>query len=293
MHHPFYRAFSEDFVGFLGKSFATLTPNKPFLMNWHIDLLAEYLEAVRQGQIKRLIVNMPPRSLKSMMVTVAWPAWLLAQNPALRIMAASYAQLLAEKHSMDCRAVIQSDWYQSLFPQVTLSKEQNEKHKFLTTQRGMRLATSVWGTATGEGGDILIADDPMNPLQAQSPAARQMVRDWFDHTFSTRLDDKHKGAIVVVMQRLHPEDLCGHLLAKGGWEHVCLPAIAPANQQWHINERSFSRCEGQMLHEAREDTALVERARLDLGSVQFAAQYQQQPMMLEGGMVELRWFKRY
>jgi hypothetical protein len=288
-----FQAFSEDFVGFLGKSFATVAPDRAFLMSWHLDLLAEHLEAVRRGEITRLMVNMPPRSLKSLTVSVAWPAWLLGKAPNTKIMAASYAQMLAEKNSMDCRAVMQSRWYQALFPATRLSREQNEKHKFTTTKRGMRMATSIWGSATGEGGDVLIADDPMNPLQAQSPATRQMVRDWFDHTFTTRLDDKRNGAMVLVMQRLHVEDVCGHLLERGGWEHVCLPALSDRPQSWFIGGRCFARGAGEPLHEAREDADLIERARHDLGSLQFAAQYQQAPLAAENGMVKLEWFGRY
>lgn len=290
---PSFQVLSQDFVGFLGKCFGTVTPARAFMMNWHLDLLAEHLEAVRSGKMKRLIVNMPPRSLKSLTISVAWPAWLMGKDPTIRIMAASYAQMLAEKHSLDCRAVMQSPWYRELFPQTQLSKEQNEKHKFMTTQRGMRFATSIWGSATGEGGDVLIADDPMNPLQAQSPATRQMVRDWFDHTFSTRLNDKQSGAIVLVMQRLHPEDVSGHLLEKGGWEHLCLPSLADRKQSWSVNGRLFVREAAEPLHGAREDLTLIERARRDLGSVQFAAQYQQQPLLLDGGMVQLGWFKRF
>jgi hypothetical protein len=287
------RALSDDFLAFVGKCFQTLVPSQPFMMGWHLDLLAEYLEAVRLGQVTRLIINMPPRSLKSVMVSVAFPAWLLGHNPSAKIMAASYAQALAEKHSLDCRTIMQSAWYQQLFAQTRLSSEQNEKQKFMTRAQGMRLATSIWGTATGEGGDVLIADDPINPLQAQSAAMRQMVRDWFDHTFMTRLDNKQRGAVILVMQRLHVEDVSGHLLARGGWEHVCLPALNDQPQQWFVGGRHFKRAAFTPLHAAREDEALIERARRELGSVQFAAQYQQQPISTRGGMVELEWFARY
>lgn len=293
MSSSLIQPYAEDLIGFLGKVFATVCPGQRFAMNWHLDVLGEHLQAVERGEITRLMVNMPPRSLKSMTVSVAWPAWLLGHEPRRRVLAASYAQTLANKHSMDCRLVMQSDWYQALFPRTRLSREQNEKHKFLTTERGMRMATSIWGTATGEGGDVLIADDPMNPLQAQSRVTRAFVQDWFDHTFSTRLDDKRRGAIVLVMQRLHADDLCGHALAKGGWEVLKLPAMAEETQEWHIGERHFSRAAGSLLHASREDAALIERARRELGSAHFAAQYQQNPLPQEGGMVKLEWFGRF
>lgn len=292
MTHP-YRAYRDDFIGFLGKSFTTVCPGQRFIMGWHLDLIAEHLEAIRRGEITRLMINLPPRSLKSITVSVAWPAWLLGYNPRARILAASYAQTLANKHSLDCRHVLQSDWYRKIFPGAVLSGEQNEKHKFLTTQRGMRLATSIWGSATGEGGDVLIADDPINPLQANSRVWREFVNNWFEHTFATRLDDKRRGAIVLVMQRLHADDLCGHLLHKGGWEVLKLPAIAPQAQSWRIGGRTFRRKEGALLHPAREDAALLSRAQRELGSAHFAAQYQQEPVPAEGGMVKLGWFKRF
>lgn len=282
----------EDFCGFIGKSFSVVSPHQPYLHNWHIALIAEHLEAVRRGEISRLIINMPPRALKSICVSVAWPAWLLGHDPTMRIMAASYSQRLATKHSLDCRMVMQSRWYQQLFPQVKLAKDQNEKDKFMTRQCGMRMATSVGGTATGDGGHILIADDPINPLQAQAEREREQANEWFDHTFSTRLDDKQRGAIVVVMQRLHETDVSGHLLAKGGWEHLCLPAVAEQTQRWHIGGRGFTRKCGSLLHAKRENKTLIERAKRDLGSAQFAAQYQQNPLPAEGGMVKLEWFCR-
>jgi hypothetical protein len=189
--------------------------------------------------------------------------------------------------------VVQSEWYRQLFPAMRLSHDQNEKHKWVTTGRGMRLATSLFGSATGEGGDVLIADDPLNALQGQSAAARQFAADWFHHTFCTRLDDKKRGVIVVVMQRLHADDLCGRLLAKGGWEHLCLPAVAEEDECWQAGGRCWNRPRGGLLHPAREAQAEIARAGRELGSAHFAAQYQQHPLPEGGGMVRPEWFVRY
>lgn len=293
MQSSFLRPLSEDFIAFLAKVFAEVAPGQKFLMNWHLDVMAEHLEAVRRGELNRLIINVPPRSLKSVMVSVAWPAWLLGQRPTTKVMAASYAQALATKHSLDCRRVLQSGWYRQLFPETQLSREQNEKHKFMTTAQGMRMATSIWGGATGEGGDILIADDPMNPLQAQSALTRRYVQEWFEHTFATRLNDKRRGGIVIVMQRLHVDDLSGHLIKKGGWEVLRLPAIADTRQSWSFRGKPYIREVGALLHPAREDAALIERAKQELGSAHFAAQYQQNPIAAESGMIRLEWFKRF
>lgn len=287
------RALREDFGAFVARVFQTVCPGQAYLPGWHIDLMGEYLTACARGEIARLVMNVPPRSLKSICASVAWPAWVMGHDPTRRLMAASYAQGLATKHSVDCRLVMESEWYRRVFPDTQLSRDQNEKHKFVTTQRGMRMATSVWGTATGEGGSLLIADDPINPLQAQSSAMRQFVNDWFDHTFASRLDDKRTGAVVVVMQRLHPEDLSGHVLRKGGWEHLCLPAIATQDERWQRDGRRWQRAKGELLHPAREGVAEMARARAELGSRQFEAQYQQQPLAQESAMVKLEWFGRF
>ncbi len=283
----------KDFCCFIEKSLGCVDPGATFLPNWHIELMAEYLEAMRSGQCRRLIINLPPRSLKSVCVSVAWPAWLLGQDPRSRIIAASYSAELSIKHSLDCRLVMSSSWYKALFPRTQLSREQNEKHRFLTTERGFRFATSVGGSLTGEGGNYLIIDDPLNPAQAMNRQLRDQVNGWFEHTFSTRLNDKRNGVIVLVMQRLHQGDLSGWLLDKGYWEHLCLPAIGQEKRLYRMGAVHKLREEGELLHACREGMHLVERARLDLGSSAFAAQYQQQPLPEEGSMVKQEWFRRY
>jgi hypothetical protein len=163
-----------------------------------------------------------------MCVSVAWPAWILGNQPTARIIVASYSRLLSEKHSLDTRCVMQSGWYKKLFPEVELSKDQNTKYKFQTVQRGYRIATSVGGTLTGEGGDFIIVDDPLSSAQALSETLRKRATNWFDQTLVTRLNDRKKGVIVLVMHRLHQEDLTGYLLykPKNIWHHICLPMIS-------------------------------------------------------------------
>jgi hypothetical protein len=283
----------QDFLFFLRRVMATVAPHTAFLPNWHMGAIAAHLDAAARGEITRLIINMPPRMLKSTMVSVAWPAWLLGHRPGTRIMAASYAQSLATRHSLDCRTVMQSPWYQRVFPHTRLSADQNEKDRFATTQRGHRIATSVGGAATGEGGNILIVDDPLNPLQAAQASSRDAANRWFDHTFVTRLDDKRAGAIVVVMQRLHAEDLSGYLLEREGWVHLSLPAIAPERTMIACGDFEYVRPAGEPLHEAREDAVLLARTQRELGSAQFNAQYQQQPVPHEGGLLRPHWFPRF
>lgn len=282
-----------QFSAFLEKVFHTVSPGQAFLPNWHLEAISAYLNACERGEMKRLIINMPPRMLKSVSVSVAWPAWLLAQNPSTRIMVASYAQSLSEKHSQDCRLVMQSAWYRRLFPDSLIAQGQNEKHKYVTEARGHRIAVSVGGSATGEGGNILIVDDPLNPLQAMQASAREAANAWFRHTFASRLDDKRNGAMVVVMQRLHAEDLSGTLLKQGGWELLNLPAIAEDEQEICCGDFYYHRARGEILHPEREDATLLARAREELGSTHFAAQYQQTPHDQENAMIPFSWFVRY
>ncbi len=282
-----------DFSQFIAKAFTTVDPEADFLSNWHIDLIAEYLEAAQRAEITRLIINMPPRSLKSVCVSVAWPAWLLGHNPSARIIAASYAASLSLKHSMDTRLVISSPWYQRIFPEVQLTREQNQKQKFTTTKRGFRLASSVGASVIGEGGNFLIIDDPISPAQAMNAKWREHVNNWFDHTFSTRLNNKKKGVIVLVMQRLHADDLSGYLLAKGGWEHLFLPAIANHSQQYAFGKIEKTMEAGELLQPERENLRLIERAKIDLGAQAFAAQYQQAPLVEDGAMLKRSWLARY
>jgi predicted phage terminase large subunit-like protein len=294
---PTRRAFDallrHDLSAFIARTFHTVNPGTPYLPNWHIRLIADYLEATRRSEITRLLINMPPRMMKSLCVTVAWPAFLLGHDPAARILAASYSQYLALKHAQDTRLVVGSPWFARAFPAFRIAPGQNEKHKFLTTRNGFRFATSTGGAATGEGGDFLIVDDPLSPLQAASATHREQALRWFDQTFSTRLNDKKRGRIVVVMQRLHAEDLSGHLLERGGWEHLCLPAQAERPQRFFINGHFYERGAGDLLHPSREGPDELARAARELGSFGYAAQYQQTPMAEQGGMIEPGWLRRY
>ena len=278
---------------FVRKSFATVDPGTPYSHNWHIDLIAEYLEACTRREIKRLIINIPPRYMKSIAVTVAWPAWLLGKNPAERIIAASYAHTLSLKHSIDTRLIVKSDWYQRIFPATHLVDDQDTKQKFVTTRRGMRYATSVDGSAIGEGGNFLIVDDPHSAAGALSDVQRASACTWFDQGFATRLNDKKNGVIVIVMQRLHSTDLTGHLLEKGGWEHLVVPAIAEGRTVIDFGRVHVVREDGEPLHADREDLPAIERQKIALGSYAFAGQYQQRPAPAEGGIFKAEWFRRY
>lgn len=269
----------KDFNSFINKVFHTINPSVEYQSNWHIRLIAEHLQAVQNGEIKRLIINIPPRSLKSVCIGVAWPAWILGLDPTKRIMSASYSQVLSIKHSLDCRFILNSNWYQQIFPKTILSKKHNQKSKFLTSENGFRFATSVGGSATGEGGDILIIDDPHNPSQIHSLKMRTRVIEWFEQTFVTRLNNKNAGVIVLVMQRLHEEDLSGYLLAtSNSWLHLKIPVIAKINQVFLINNYEYQYIKGDILHSSRDSSEQLVKLEREIGIHNFAAQYLQEPI---------------
>lgn len=283
------------FPTFIERSFQTINPGKTYLPNWHIGLIAEHLRACETGQIKRLIINMPPRHMKSICASVTWPAWLLAHNPSRRMIVASYSQPLSTRLSLDTRHVMQAEWYQRLFPQTQIATGQNEKHKFATTEHGFRFATSVGGSVTGEGGDFLILDDPHNPADILSDNKREATLNWFDQTFSSRLDNQKTGVFVLVMQRLHPQDMTQHLLSKAGvnWRLLEIPLYAEHQRLYQLNHFQHIFNAGEVLHPERMGQEEIERLKQDMGAAHFAAQYLQTPVPLEGRILKKSWLRYY
>jgi predicted phage terminase large subunit-like protein len=286
----------QDLTTFAARCFGELNPHTPLAMNWHLEVIAGKLTEVRQGTTKRLIINLPPRHLKSSMASVALPAWCLGLDPAAQILCVSYAQELADKLARDCRAIMMSPWYRRLFP-TRLAPHRHAVQEFITTRQGYRLATSTGGVLTGRGADIIIIDDPLKPEEALSDAQRRAANEWYDHTLYSRLNDKRHGAIVIVMQRLHEDDLVGHVLAQEEWEIIRFPAIAEADEVHRIDTlfgpRCFTRRRGEALHPNREPIETLDRIRRTVGEYNFAGQYQQSPAPLGGGLVKTEWFKRY
>jgi len=285
-----------DFASYIRKVFQTLSPSATYSDNWHIHAIAYQLERVRRGEIRRLIINLPPRSLKSLTCSVAFSTFLLGHDPSKRIIGMSYSQDLATKHSNDCREVMGSSWYRQLFPQTKLSRLKNTETEFTTTRMGHRIATSIEGTLTGRGGDIIILDDPLKPIDALSDSKRERVNNAFFNTIVSRLDDKRTGAIIIVMQRLHEDDLVGRLLREqpDQWTVLSLPAIAEQDQTIPIGEDQYHmRRIGDVLHDGREPRSVLEQIRHQSGSDVFAAQYQQSPVPREGAMIKRTWPRRY
>src|SRR6516165_4576808 len=282
-----------DLVAFTRRSFETVAPGESLRLNWHIRAMAHVLEQVRRGRIKRLIITIPPRHLKSITTSVAFPAFLLGHDPSDKIVCVSYSADLAIKHARDCKAVMTSAWYRRIFPGMRIS-EKNTELETVTTQRGFRLATSVGGTLTGLGGNYIILDDPMNPKQAMSETQRSSVIQWFGNTLLSRLNDKSQDVIIVVMQRLHVDDLVGALLDHGGWYHLDLPAIADAPQKIPIGRGKFHRRKvGDILHPTLEPAPILAEIKARMGTMDFSAQYLQRPIPAEGNMIRRESIKLY
>jgi predicted phage terminase large subunit-like protein len=269
-----------------------LEPGTAFLANYHIGLICEYLEAITAGEILRLVINIPPRYMKSLLVSVLWPCWEWYQQPSGRYIFSSYAEGLASHHSLSRRRLIRSRAYQRFAPEVRLTRDQAQKLEFHNTKGGIMVATSTGGSITGKGGNRLIIDDPHNPIQAESDAQRQQAIDFFRYTLSTRLDDPKRDAIVLVMQRLHTRDLTAVCLEQG-FTHLCLPALAPSHTTivFPRSGKTVVRELDSPLWPERQGVDELEHQRHTLGSYGFAGQYQQSPVPREGGMFKLEWWQ--
>jgi predicted phage terminase large subunit-like protein len=286
-------ALRSDFESFLKYSVLTLNPGMPFLPNWHIRAITYQLERIRRGEINRLIINMPPRHLKSITVSVAFPAFVLGHNPRQRIFSISYGSELSLKHARDFRSIVESPWYARAFPQMRLSRSLDDEAA--TTLKGFRKATSVGGVLTGLGGNMIILDDPQKPVDALSKVRRDSLNQWFTNTLMSRLDNKETGAIIVVTQRVHMDDLSGHLMSGSGhWEVLSLPAIAEVDEQVPIGDDEFHyRRAGTALHPEHESIQMLRALQNDLGTYDFGAQYQQAPIPEGGAMLKREWIRYY
>lgn len=291
-----YVAAEKSFAEFVKQAWHVIEPGREFVRNWHIDAIAEHLEAISLGQIKRLIINIPPRCMKSILVSVMWPCWEWIKLPGLRYLFTSYSSSLSVKHSVDRRDIIVSPWYAQRWNRYALTEDQNTKQEFKNSLRGVMVATSVGGTATGKGGDRIVIDDPHNPKQAASEAERENALHYIDRTLSTRLDNPKTGAMVLIMQRLHERDATGHLLAQGGWEHLCLPMEAPSKRTvvtLPLSKTEVVREPDALLWPERFPRPVVDALKISLGSYGAAGQLQQNPAPAEGGIVKRPWWKTY
>jgi predicted phage terminase large subunit-like protein len=286
--------YRSHFGAFVYAAFEALNPSQGLVSNWHIDAVCYCIQQMVIGQSrKRLVVNLPPRSLKSFIVSVCLPAWLLGRNPGARLICASYSQDLADKFSRDCRALLDTPFFKRVYLRTRLNPKKNTEGEFETTRRGYRLATSVGGTLTGRGGDVLIVDDPIKANDANSEVALKGAIDWFHNTALSRLDDQRDSLVIVTMQRLHVDDLSGILIERG-WPPLAIPAIAVEPADYRIcDDEIYHRPAEQLLQPNRDSLEALNELKQELGSRIFAAQFQQNPTPADGNMIKASWLGRY
>ena len=224
-----------DFLAFIEKSFNHLNPGQTYHDNWHIGVMAHALADCLAGKTKRLVILVPPRSLKSTIVSIAWPAFVLGHFPSKQFICVSYTQDLASKLSNDTRSIMGSDWYKELFPGTIISPLKDTQEKFDTTQHGGRFATSVGGTLTGLGGDIILVDDPQKPIEMAHENSRNKARDWLFNTAMSRFNIPKDGILIVVMQRLHEDDLVGNIENNPDFTILKIPARAEEDIDYQLD----------------------------------------------------------
>jgi len=281
---------------FVKQSWHVVEPGIPFIPSWHIEAICENLEAITSGDIRRLLINIPPRHSKSTIVSVMFPAWEWLVAPDQKYLCASYSSTLSIRDNLKTRRLIQSPWYQERWGHMfAFAGDQNAKQRFENDKTGYRIATSVGGTATGEGGSRLMLDDPHGAQAAQSEAIRESDLEWFDMVWATRLNNPKTDAMITVMQRLHEKDISGHILEDiGGYEHICIPA------EWDGVKRKTAlgnydprTVKGELICPDRFGPAEITALKQSLGEYGSAGQLQQSPAPTEGGMLKVKHFQMW
>lgn len=279
-------------ANFIKRAWPHVDP-QPYVHGWHMDAMAEHLQACATGQITRLLINIPPGTSKSTATSVFFPAWLWGPFgwPGARFIGASYEQGLATRDNRKCRMLIESEWYQRHWP-LTLTSDQNEKTGFENTAQGFRQSCAV-KSMTGRRGDCIVWDDPLSPEKAYSETERDTANRVFAETLPTRLNNPEKSVIIVIMQRLHENDVSGYILARDlGYERLCLPMEYEPERacKTKIGFKDPRKKAGDLLFPDRFSRKTVERDKSVMGSFAVAGQFQQRPVPREGGMFKQHWF---
>lgn len=282
-----------DFSFFLRAVFGTLNPGEIFKDNWHIDAMCHSLSRVRQGHSKRLLITIPPRHLKSITVSVAFPAWVLGRDPTQKFLVSSYGSDLAVKFSRDFKLIIESTWYRAAFPSLGVPHRSSDG-EITTRQGGGRKAVSVGGATTGFGADYIIVDDLMKAADATSPALRDAAIDYYRGSLISRLNDQDNGRIIVIAQRLHEADVPGHCMETGLFDHLNLPAIAQLPEQIPLGSGEFHvRAAGDLLFPQQQSRGVLDQLRIELGPTVFSAQYLQDPTPADSNLIRWHDIQRY
>jgi predicted phage terminase large subunit-like protein len=271
---------------FLERAFREIDPRGGLHVADYVLYLIEALQRVIDGNDTRVIINLPPRHLKSILISIVWPAWLLGHNPKLRIAVVSHSQALARDLGLKALRLVESDFYRDVFPETRLRDDRRQAMDFETSQSGGRYAASFETGITGRGFNLIIVDDPISAHAVRSSAERDRVNETFDAMVASRLDDPLRGAIVVVGQRLHENDLSGYLLSKGGWKHICLPLVTEESTTLQVRGRLWVRNPGDVLLPALWPPDVVALTRSGAGEALFSAQYQQNPSAAIGELIK-------
>jgi predicted phage terminase large subunit-like protein len=290
------RTYQRSLSAFVRDAWPVLEPNNLLKWNWHHDAMCEHLMAQSHGEIRNLGINVPPRSAKSTIVSVCWPAWEWTWNPAQQWLCGSYAGGLALDLALMMRRLVESDWYQRWWGHVfQLTEDQRAKGKFDTDKGGHRISVGAGGPVLGRGGNRLVMDDPHNTKQAESEDVREGTVDWYQRFWEGRLNDPQTGTRTLVMQRLHQHDVSGALIDRGDYEWLVLPMEFEPARRHHttLGWTDPRKQAGELLHEARDGTAEVTAAKTRLGTYGYAGQMQQRPSPSEGGMFKRQWWRRW
>lgn len=281
------------FQEFVRQAWHVLEPHVEFLDGIHIDAICGHLQAVTEGRIRHLIINVPPGHAKSLLTGVFWPAWVWIDHPQARWLFSSYREPLAIRDSVRCRRLIESEWYQQRWGgRFQLRTDQNQKQRFENDRTGYRIVVPM-SAGTGERGDYVVVDDPHSVDQAESDAQRAAAVDWWKGSMATRLNNPSQGHKVVIQQRLHEADLTGDLLLRGGYEHLCLPAEFEPERRCRtsIGWEDPRSAAGELLWPQRANHAVLDGYKVSLGSYRYAGQFQQRPAPAEGGMLKRHWWR--
>jgi predicted phage terminase large subunit-like protein len=283
---------ANNLTSFTEFAFGVVRPGVLFKPNWHFEAVTEKLSQVARGEVRRLIITLPPRTLKSLCASVALPAWFLGRHPSERVVVVSYSDILARTHANDFRLLVNDPIYQATFPAMRLARDTDRE--IMTTKRGKRIATSIDGTLTGLGGNLIIIDDPLKLGDAMSETVRTRVIEWYRSTLLSRADDKTVARIVLVMQRVHQNDLAGYLQEQGGFEVLNIPAIAQRDETYFLGDgRTYTRQKGELLHPEHEPAHVLAELKREMGPIAFSAQYQQSPIPPGGTIIKRKWLVPY
>lgn len=283
----------EKFSAFAAKAFSIVEPGGNFEFNWHIDCISEHLEAAYRGDLPRLIINLPPRTLKSYLVARAFTAWVLGKSPESKFIVTSYGYEVAEQNSMACRRIMKSPWYLDTFKGTRINPELDRNTHFETTKAGQYYAASALSPLTGMGADYIIADDLLKPMEAASDTIRNSTNTNMRTTFFSRFNDKRTGRFILVMQRLHEDDPTGNLMKDGGYTLLKLPAETPKPIHISLGGKTWGMHQGDLLFPARLSREILDRTALDMSESHYAGQYLQEPVPLGGGELKEEWLQFY